>query len=426
MTATVWTMLRVAAGVALGFLLAWTMRPAAPVAPVNVPQPGPATRVSGPATSAAPVDPPVLAMPVAVVNGVPITLRRLEDALLKKEGAEEVKQWVAERVDKADWERFDDGTPILTVAGSVLTRKDMAVKLLEKGAGNARQDLINQTMVEQAIAASGVVLTQEQLDLEYARMERAFRRELESRRKPIITYANFLRENKGLSVDEFKGQKAFRIGAGLHALVVADARKAVSDRELEQWFEANRARFDVDEAVDLSLIHIAYQKSGVDGNGVEFAVPQDRDNLMAVFRQIYVQIVRNQVSFETAWANFGRAYDRGEDGGRIGWVGRDGRRAQADARQLPPEVMRAAFDDTVKLPRLCLPVEGPDGIDLIRVNAWRPRTPAVFTEQKERIFAAWVEEDLDDRTTRWMHELLRRTTIQYKSIPELTRIRAGE
>jgi hypothetical protein len=410
-------------GIAAGMLITAGPRTQPTTAPTAIAPTVAATPAPPPPGADLPADPQVLAAPVAVVNGQDISLRAVEDAALRKEAADEVRAWLADKVDRLAWDRVADAAPLVVLDGVTLTRRDLAVGLLAKGVGSIREDLIAQTLVEQELTRTGTTLSTDLLEAEYRRIERKFHAELAKRGQPPVPYEDWLRSKRGQSRDAFLGERGFRLGAGLHAMVVADASASVDDTALAAWFSAQRSRYDEAEAVDLSTIFLPYRASARDATG-PVVMPADRDALLSVCIGLWDQIRKGTTTFETTWSTYAASHERTGPGGRLGWVGRNGVRDLTDTRILPAAVMAAAFSDTTGLPRLLMPIQGETGIDLVRVHAWRPARTAELAAIRPRVVEDWIEDRLEPLTAAWMQRLKNRSSIVYKSLPELTRVRS--
>ncbi|MBA3709612.1 MAG: peptidyl-prolyl cis-trans isomerase [Planctomycetes bacterium] len=359
-------------------------------------------------------------LPVAMVNGQPVTLRAVEDALLRREGAEKIEEWVHGELDRIEWSRLSDDQPLLAIGSDTLTRKDLALALLKSGTcGKVRDELISIAMVEQALVKEGITVDSAAIDATYAAMERQFERDAAAKHKERIDFASYLRASEQKTPEQFKQQPGFRLLAGLRVLVLKQARTEIAEADLKAWFEGRRESYDQAEAVQLSDIFVAYQvHKGPDGKDRVDPDEPDRvliDGMMPLYRAIK----EGQQSFEQTWQVYGKGYDRDAGaGGALGWVTRNGVRSRPGARPVPAEAMEKAFA-AKEFPSLIVPVKGPGGVDLLRVEAHRPAKAADFAEVKERVLCDLVETQVDERTTRMLADLRRASDVRYESLPEV-------
>jgi hypothetical protein len=365
--------------------------------------------------------PPLPPDAVARIGERVITLRELETSLLRKEGQEQVLDWAAEQLAKLDWANLPDDAVVLSVAGHELRRRDLALSLLRKDTAKVREELIGIAIVEAELQRQGIVIDDALLASEYRMMEREFHRTLKAKGQGHIDFASYLKAREQMSAEDLMRQPSTRMAAGLHELVRRRILAELDDARLQAHLDANRQVYDIPESVDVSIIHIPYQKQPDGG------VAQDEQ----IKRQVNANIIRRSIekgelTFAKAWEAFGKGWDPVTDGapGRVGWVARDGRRlADENARPIPGEVVARAFA-AEGLPALLPPVIHATGVDVVRVDARRAARSVTLAEVRDRIRQDLLEGDLKARTEALLSEL-RRTgpPVEYGSIPELIRQR---
>jgi hypothetical protein len=373
------------------------------------------------------VDPSTI--PVAVVDGHAISLREVEDALLSKEGSEAFEDWVHEHLQKVDWSKVPDDEVIITIGPNKLTRRALAVALLRPPGGQppktgeARDDLIKIALVDEALAKQGLVVDEKALDGAWAVMKRQFEgKQTEAKR---LDFASWIKAKEGMEPEEFRQQAGFRKLAGLRLLALAHAAKEVDEPERMDWFDKHHARYDEPEAVQLSVVFMPYRPHrGPDGQDV--VDNDDRALLQIDMTTHYMDVLKQRQPFEQVWEVFGKPWDPDlGEGGKAGWVLKDGTREKPGARKLPAELMAAAFKATV-FPTLLQPAAGATGVDMGRVEAHRPGKIAAYADVRERVLVDLVEDRLDEWVERVMDQLRRDATIQYRSLPEAVGRRAGD
>jgi hypothetical protein len=367
------------------------------------------------------VDP--AALPVATVDGKPISLRQVEDAMLKKEGTEAFEQWVHDHLAQIDWTKIDDATPIITIGGATLTRKQLALALLKPpggqpaNTGGVREDLINIAVVEGALAKQGVAIGPNELAGAWTSMERSFYAKQKGAHDRI-DFASWVRAKEGMAPEEFRKQPGFLMFAGLRQLALKHAREELGEADLMKWFDDHRARYDEAEAVQLADIYVPYRPAK-DADGKDVVDDDERSRVMVMMLDLYKNIRDQHQEFDLTWAVYGKAWDQqAGPGGKLGWVTADGDRGLPGARRVPKDAMAAALAAKT-FPALLTPVPGPTGVDLIRVDAHRPGKSAVFADLRERVLVDLVEEQLDERMARTLGELRKNAEIRYQSLPDL-------
>lgn len=417
-----------AGGWVLNGLLRGAPAPAAPTEPSATPATG-----GPPATGVAPVTPPSASTPpagdggsapVARINGEAVTLRELEDALLKKEGVEQVQDLMTRQLATTDWAALKDHDVIVATSTWRLTRVMTAAQLLRNKAGPVREDLIGIKLVEQAMKKEGVVIDQAAIAEEVRRTEKRLHDSLEARKQPYVDFKTFIQQTQKMSLEEFVQQPGFRMGAALHILVQRRAKAETPEDELRRFFESRIERYRVQAAADISDIYIPYQTTK-DADGKDTVTQAEKDRLMNVMRQLHIAIFKRQTPFDRSFALFGRGFDPNADaGGRLGWVNRDGTRPIKGSRVVSRRAMDEAFAVQPPYPVLLEPIAGDTGIDLILVHARRPGKEPVFAELKDQLIADLVDAEIEPRTKRLLDQLRRAASIEYLSLPELIEQRA--
>jgi hypothetical protein len=413
------------AGVAV---MAWIGHAGAPSAK---PDPAAAALVSAPASPAAPpvATPPAAdaqdqSVPVATVNGEEVSLRALEDALLKKEGAEQVEDAVHHLLERTNWSLLKDDDLIVATAMGQVKRREVALHLLRDKSGPVREELINIALVEQALAKAGVVIDDVATNAELARMEKRLHEGLDKRKQPLMDLRTFIQQTEKTTLEAFIRQPGFKMLAGLHILVQQQARKEVTDEELQAFFDQHRERYRTQEAVDLADIYVPFIPEK-DASGKEVVTEEEKVQRQKVAWDLYNMIRRKDVSFEKTFGTFGRVADQDSDAnGRVGWVTRDGGRGKRGARRIPARVVEEAFNAQGPFPVMLQPVVHDLGVDVIRVLARRPAEEPVLSLMHERVLIDLVDADIDARTKRLLEGLRRSSAITYASLPAIIKERA--
>ncbi len=373
-----------------------------------------------PLPAVSPVVSPVVSPTVATINGLPLTLREVENSMLRREGGELVEEWVHHQLEGLDFATLQDQDVILSIGFNKITRREIADSLLRKGVGKVRDELINIRLVEQAIAAAGIVVGPAEIDATYARMSKRFTDDLTKKGDTQIDFANFLQVKEKMTPEQFRAQPGFRMIAGLQALVHQQAKNEWNDDELRAWFTTNKARWRQIEAVDLAVIAIPYrQEPGPTGQPI--TTPAERERLILVMDSLYRQITAKQLSFAQIWALYAKTWDpEARDGGRIGWVEITGRRdgAGTKTRIIGAEVMKAAWP-IVQFPTLLPPLAGDWGVEIAEVRGHRPAQEPVYEDLRSLVHADRVDETLDVRTSTVLRDLRQKAKIDYASLPEI-------
>ena len=354
--------------------------------------------------------------PVAVVNGTAITLRQVENALLKKEGSDGLTDWVQSHLAKLDWTKIKDSDIILSIAGINLTRRDLVMQLLKPAdanggyagsGGKAREDLIDTELVTNAIISAHIVIDQQALDATWATMEEQFN-EGQKGSKDRIEFSSFIKTKEGMDVEEFRRQPGFLMLAGLRKLAIKQGMENLVEADVMTYFDAHRDRWDVQPAVKLADIYLPYQN----------ASPEEKVRVMSMALNNYQNLRTNPGDFDKIWEWLGKVWDPAAGpGGDIGWVSASGARADAEARLLPAAIMQKAFA-AKQLPQLLQPVASDKGVDLVRVDAQRPGVEVIYKDVRDQVAVDMITDQLQERMTEIMNQLRREAKIQYLSLPD--------
>jgi hypothetical protein len=378
-----------------------------------------------PAADHAPPEP--AATPVAWVDGEPITLRQLEDEMLRKEGADKLIELVERQLTVMPWQELDDDDVLLAMGQWQVPRVLLAARLLEEVGPKVRTDLVGMTVVHQAMERHGVVVDDAALREELERQEAAFHQILAEKDQPRVPFANYLQVQEGQTLEEYMSSEAFRLAAGLHALVYKLAPLAATIEEetaiLREHFQAHRPRFGKAEAWRLAIIHRPYQVP----SGQEGVDDQIRNEAVTTLQHLAGQIAdgRNHFTFAKAWKYWGRPFDPGADsGGVIGWVGRNGEPSVEDAQPLPPALIddiAAAIDDAAgeDFP-LLLPVCAHErGVALVQVLGHRPADLPAYEDVAWEVRKDYIRQDLEKWTSKVRTRLQREAEVRFASWPAL-------
>jgi hypothetical protein len=375
---------------------------AAEPAPAPAPAPGPASPT------------------VATINSAPMTLRDIEDALLQKEGAELIEEWVHKQLEQLNYGKLGEDDVILSIGFNKITRREIADALLRKGAGQVRDELIKIRLVEQAIAAAGIAIDEKALMATYERMRKRFEDQWAAKGETRIDFANFLQTKEKQTPEQFRAQPGFRMLAGLQALVHHRARDEFSEPDLRAWFEANRARWRQTEAVDLAVIAIPWRpEPGPDGKPV--VTPAERERLTQVMDSLFRQVKADPKTFAQTWAVYARSYDPEiTEGGHVGFVDRSGHRdgGSDKSRVIGAELMAACWQVT-RFPTFVPPFASDWGVEFAVVMGHRPLREPVFEDLREQIRSDRIDETLEARTEALLRELKQQAKITYQSLPEI-------
>ncbi len=418
-------------GALAGAALVYGLRPATPASRAAPVVPAASAAVGTPAALAAGSQPADKVMtpaaagdasgtaPVAVVDSRVITLREVENTLLRQEGVQQLMDMLDEQFKRMNWEALGDGDVLIQTNSWRVTRLAVAAQLLKQKAGDAREDLIGIALVQNALTKEGVVIDDALVASELKRMEKRHIESLEARKQPYMDFRTFIEQTQKMPLDQYTRQEGFRMGAGIRVLVERRAAKELTQDQLKEWFAQHIDRYRVPPAADISDIYIPYQTSkGPDGK--ERVTQQEKDRLIGVMAQLHQAIFKRQVAFERTFQTFAKAFEPNADAdGRLGWVNRDGSRQIKGARKVAQQAMDEVFAAQPPYPVLLSPVASAAGIDLLLVHSRRAGKEPVFAELQGQLVSDIVDAELAPRTKRVLDDLRRAAVIDYRTLPPL-------
>jgi hypothetical protein len=356
--------------------------------------------------------PPAHQVPVATVGERTLTLRDLEDELLRREGVDLLLRIVEARLRNLDLSRLPPDGELLRIGGVSIGRETLATELLRSSSDTVLGDLIGIAVVEQALIREGIIITDAVLDDEVERYRTRLMDLTKRKGMPQVPLEDYLRQEQNLDIDGLRRQAGFRMEAGLHTLVLRGS--PVSDEQITAWFQRFGHELGHGEQVDLELIHLPYPP--VEGSATSPSDEQ-REGTRALAVNYYSQLAKGAVSFADLWVRaVGPRLDPHAREGRIGWVGRDGRRAQAGTLVLSQRTMAAAFqaDLTRGRPPLVL-VEHEGGMDIVRVRGRRPPSQPGLDDSRSEVRRRIIEAELEPRSKAMMIELRQRSEVRHHS-----------
>lgn len=347
---------------------------------------------------------------VVTIDGETITLRELENELLAREGLELAIELVREHAGRIDWTALGDRDPVLALGGWQLSRERLATELLRQHADGVIKELIAIHLVEQALRREGVVVGDLLLDREEERYRRRFAERLAAEGLPDMPFADYLRQEEGMSLAELRQERGFRMAAGLHGLVHLTAE--IPEAELKRHFAAHRGDFARPAQVRLRLISLDFRRSP-DGQVLEDSI----DGVQAIAADLYGRLRQGSIDFEQVWQLVGGAQrdPQAGPGGAIGWVGQDGAREQVGARPLARATVDTAFAADLSRGPALRAVPHDAGVDLILVEARREAWKPDFEAAREEVRAAVIEARMEELQQAIMRRLMERAEVVHGS-----------
>ncbi|MFB9330461.1 peptidylprolyl isomerase [Paenibacillus aurantiacus] len=233
----------------------------------------------------------------------------------------------------------DGNKAVGTVNGSVITKNQLYSAMAEAGGAQILDNLIQEELVKQEAKKQGIVISDKDVDVEIAQIKKQFPSESD--------FQNALQQ-ANMTLENLKKQ----IPMQLRIRKLVEPRAKVTDSEVKQYFEANRASFDQPEEVKASHILVATEA--------------EADEIMKQLK---------------AGADFAKlAKEKSTDpgsknaGGDLGFFGRGA---------MVPEFEEAAF--SLKVGELGGPVKTDYGYHIIKLTDHKDAKAATLEEKKAEI-----------------------------------------
>ena len=364
--------------------------------------------------------------PVARVNGQVITLRTLENHLLQQEGAEAILDLVANQLRQANWEKVSDDTTIVAMGNWKLPRNILAAQLLSREGGSVRDQLINISLVEQALREDGIIIGDLLLNAELKRMEQRFSARLVQMGQTQIPFDQYIMQTQEMSMQEFMAQPGFRMLAGLHALVLR--RASVDDETLQSFYDKFKGSYGHPDQVRLRAIYLDFEVTNM-ANGQPQILEEHRKRLRDTATNIQKHILSGKTDFARQWQLWGKNRDpQADTGGDVGWVGADGRRQQIGAQNLPRGLISEAMKvvEAGRLPQMLPIVEHQTGIIIAEVFDFRAEEYLAFDEVKNKLRRDYLETNMEELSRDILGDIRRAAEIDYESLGSIVHKKNAE
>lgn len=133
---------------------------------------------------------------------------------------------------------------VATVNGEKISKDELYDKLITLGGAQTLEGMINELVVQQAVAEANVTATEEEIDGELATITAMYPSQ-EAFETELTTY--------GYTIEQLREQIGNQLA--VEKIVAKDVN--VTDDEVKQYFEANKASYDTQEQVRASHILVA-------------------------------------------------------------------------------------------------------------------------------------------------------------------------
>ncbi len=212
----------------------------------------------------------------------------------------------------------------------VLSRRQVAQKLLPSAKAEILRELVNRRLVEHYLLRAGKVVTKQDVD----KAEEAFVKFLGGQEQ-LKEYL----QSQGITKEDLRLRETYRIAWPLYL------GRHLTDQRLQQRFESDQPRYD---GTQIRVSHLLLKVPDPQGD-------EEQRNTLAQAEQIHSQILAGELSFDQAVRRYSAAPSKNQ-GGDLGLIRRTGQMVEAFSA--------AAF--ALNDGELSRPVLTPFGVHLIR------------------------------------------------------------
>ncbi|QHT60600.1 peptidylprolyl isomerase [Paenibacillus lycopersici] len=259
-----------------------------------------------------------------------------------------------------------DKTAIGSVNGVSITKQELYDQMVKLGGTQTMDNLIQEELIKQEADKAGIKITDADID-----------KEIDSIKKQFPTEADFesaLTQN-GLTLEDLRAQTPMQ----LSIRKILEPQAKVTDKDIEDYFNQNKASFDQAEEVKASHILVA-----------------TKEEADAILKQL------NEGGDFAALAKE-KSTDTGtkDNGGDLGFFGKG---------VMDPEFEKAAFalkvGETTKEP-----VKSQYGYHIIKVTDRKAAKAATLAEKKDEIKDTLIRQKVSELSTAWLADIKSKAQI---------------
>ena len=343
---------------------------------------------------------------VARVNGEAITLRQLEDELMRQEGVQTIEDLLRMQLDHVRWGDYQDEDMIVQVANIEIPRVILVNKLLEKHAADVRQQMIRARVVQHALAKEQIVLDETLKQQMLERMRRKHEFDQDQKGETRVTFDSLIRERYGKSADEWLKDPAFAKLAGLYALLYR--RTQIPDDDLKAYYDKHLRRYVEPESYQLAVLPFPLH----DKKKQKPLPLQQQGHIRKLAAETYQVIKSGRRSFAATV----KIYDREFLGDR-GWVGRDGKVDVRGVSHVPKAIMAGVFQhDYEQFPTVLGVLEAADSLSIVEVRAYRAGGKPDFTRDREAVQRDFIDAHFDKHMAVLIKSLDAQALVEYEGL----------
>ncbi|BBH22661.1 hypothetical protein Back11_40060 [Paenibacillus baekrokdamisoli] len=252
-----------------------------------------------------------------------------------------------------------------SVNGVSITKNQLYDTMAAVGGKQMLDNLIQEELVKQEAKKKGIVITDQDVEAEIAKIKKRF---------PSESDFQTALQQAGMTLEDLKKQTPMQ----LRIRKLVEPRVKVTDEDVKQYFEANRAMFDQPEQVKASHILVATKA--------------EADEIMKQLKggADFAKLAKDK-SIDTGSKNAG---------GDLGFFGRG---------EMVAEFEKAAF--SLKVGELGGPIKSQFGYHIIKVSDHKAAKAATLEEKKAEIREQLISQKVAELSPAWLEELKSKAQI---------------
>ncbi|WP_258171204.1 peptidylprolyl isomerase [Paenibacillus sp. R14(2021)] len=253
-----------------------------------------------------------------------------------------------------------------SVNGVAITKDRLYDEMVKLGGAQTMDNLIQDELVKQEADKAGIAITDADVDKEIANIKKRF---------PTEADFQSALQQASMTLDDLKKQTPMQ----LRIRKILEPQVKVTDKDIEDYFNQNKAQYDEPEQVKASHILVATKAEA------EAVIKQLKDG------GDFAQIAKE------------KSTDPGskDKGGDLGFFGKGA---------MDPAFEKAAF--ALKVGEMTTePVQSQYGYHIIKVTDRKEAKTATLAEKKEEIKEQIIQSKISELSTTWLEDLKKKSQI---------------
>ncbi|NBC69116.1 peptidylprolyl isomerase [Paenibacillus sacheonensis] len=259
-----------------------------------------------------------------------------------------------------------DKTAIGSVNGVSITKEKLYDQMVKLGGAQTMDNLIQEELIKQEADKAKIVVTDADVDSEIARIKKQFPTEAD--------FDNALTQS-GMTLDDLKAQTPMQ----LQIRKILEPQAKVTDKDVEDYYNTNKAQYDTPEQWKASHILVA-----------------TKEEADAILKQL-----KGGADFATLAKEKSTDPGSKDKGGDLGFFGKGA---------MDPEFEKATLALKVG-ETTTAPVKSSFGYHIIKLTDHHDAKQATLAEKKDEIKDQLIQSKVSDLSTAWLEDLKSKAKI---------------